>query len=40
VGHGVRRVKPGEFVLVVGAGPIGLGIAGCKDSWESIDDGH
>ena len=27
--HGVRRagVKPGEFVLVVGAGPIGLGIA-------------
>jgi threonine dehydrogenase-like Zn-dependent dehydrogenase len=26
--HGVRRagVKPGEFVLVVGAGPIGLGI--------------
>jgi len=27
--HGIRRagVKPGEFVLVVGAGPIGLGIA-------------
>src|SRR6476646_5164172 len=27
--HGVRRanVRPGEFVLVVGAGPIGLGIA-------------
>ena len=27
--HGVRRagVQPGEFVLVVGAGPIGLGIA-------------
>ncbi|TDH28821.1 zinc-binding alcohol dehydrogenase family protein [Segetibacter sp. 3557_3] len=27
--HGVRRagVKPGEYVLVVGAGPIGLGIA-------------
>jgi 2-desacetyl-2-hydroxyethyl bacteriochlorophyllide A dehydrogenase len=27
--HGVRRagVKPGEFVLVIGAGPIGLGIA-------------
>ena len=27
-GHGVRRanVQPGEFVLVVGAGPIGLGI--------------
>jgi threonine dehydrogenase-like Zn-dependent dehydrogenase len=26
--HGVRRadVKPGEFVLVIGAGPIGLGI--------------
>jgi 2-desacetyl-2-hydroxyethyl bacteriochlorophyllide A dehydrogenase len=27
--HGVRRagVKPGEYVLVIGAGPIGLGIA-------------
>ena len=27
--HGIRRagVKPGEFVLIVGAGPIGLGIA-------------
>ncbi len=27
--HGVRRtgLKPGEFVLVIGAGPIGLGIA-------------
>lgn len=27
--HGVRRagVKPGEFILVIGAGPIGLGIA-------------
>jgi 2-desacetyl-2-hydroxyethyl bacteriochlorophyllide A dehydrogenase len=27
--HGVRRagVRPGEFVLVIGAGPIGLGIA-------------
>jgi len=27
--HGVRRagVRPGEFVLVVGAGPIGLGVA-------------
>ena len=26
--HGVRRanVQPGEYVLVVGAGPIGLGI--------------
>ena len=33
--HGVRRaaVEPGEFVLVIGAGPIGLGNNGiCTNS--------
>jgi 2-desacetyl-2-hydroxyethyl bacteriochlorophyllide A dehydrogenase len=36
--HGVRRaaVKDGEFVLVVGAGPIGLGIA----EFARISGGH
>jgi 2-desacetyl-2-hydroxyethyl bacteriochlorophyllide A dehydrogenase len=36
--HGVRRagVKPGEFVLVVGAGPIGLGVM----QFASIAGGH
>ncbi|MDO9374854.1 MAG: zinc-binding alcohol dehydrogenase family protein [Ferruginibacter sp.] len=44
--HGVRRaaVKPGEFVLVIGAGPIGLGtmefarIAGAKVIALDIND--
>ncbi|MFM6975365.1 MAG: zinc-binding alcohol dehydrogenase family protein [Sphingobacteriaceae bacterium] len=44
--HGVRRagIKPGEFVLVVGAGPIGLGtmefarIAGAKVIALDIND--
>jgi 2-desacetyl-2-hydroxyethyl bacteriochlorophyllide A dehydrogenase len=46
--HGVRRadVKPGEFVLVIGAGPIGLGtmefarIAGGKVIVMDVDNGR
>lgn len=46
--HGIRRaaVDPGEFVLVVGAGPIGLGtmefarIAGAKVIAMDINDGR
>lgn len=46
--HGIRRadVKPGEFVLVIGAGPIGLGtmefarIAGGKVIAMDINDGR
>ncbi|MBC6109445.1 zinc-binding alcohol dehydrogenase family protein [Pedobacter fastidiosus] len=46
--HGVRRanIQPGEFVLVIGAGPIGLGtmefarIAGAKVIVLDINDGR